>query len=237
MQKLASTWGDDFELHLVGHSAGAIILGHMLSAMAARGMSGHIRSLHLYAPACSVQFANRHYTPHADLMQRLYLHILSDRVERNDTVSSVYHKSLLYLVSNALEMDLRTPILGLENAFKPDHKGWDGTSSTVTPCVPGSRRPQCRPVQARAHHGVGYRHRADRLARPTHQSHTWQFRQRHRHPAPDLGAYHRESAGEAGGRFARFLNAGDVCASAARPFGSCTPPWVTRQPGEPREQV
>ncbi len=130
LQRLAGTWGDDFELHLVGHSAGAIILGHMLGALAARGMIGRIRSMHLFAPACSVQFANRHYMPHAELMQRLYLHILSDRVERNDTVASVYRKSLLYLVSNALEMDLRTPILGLENVFKPDYKGWDGTSST-----------------------------------------------------------------------------------------------------------
>ncbi|MCW5642657.1 MAG: peptidase C1 [Rhodoferax sp.] len=129
LQRLAGTWGDDFELHLVGHSAGAIMLGHMLSALAARGMSGCVRTMHLFAPACSVQFANRHYTPHAALMQHLYLHILSDRVERNDTVATIYRKSLLYLVSNALEMDLRTPILGLENAFRPDYKGWDGTSS------------------------------------------------------------------------------------------------------------
>ena len=37
---------------------------------------------------------------------------------------------MLYLVSNALEMDLRTPILGLANVFDPDYRGWDGTSST-----------------------------------------------------------------------------------------------------------
>ncbi len=130
LQKLAGTWGNDFELHLVGHSAGSIILGHMLTALAARGMTALVRSMHLFAPACSVQFANRHYTPHVELMQRLYLHILSDRVERNDSVAVVYRKSLLYLVSNALEIDLRTPILGLANAFDPDYRGWDGTSST-----------------------------------------------------------------------------------------------------------
>ena len=129
LQKLSDTWGEEFELHLVGHSAGAIILGHMLSALAARGLSGRIRSMHLFAPACTVQFANQHYAPQAELMKRLYLRILSDRVERNDTVAAIYRKSLLYLVSNALEMDLRTPILGLENAFNPDYKGWDGTSS------------------------------------------------------------------------------------------------------------
>lgn len=129
LQKLCDTWGEDFELHLVGHSAGSIILGHMLSALAARGLSGRIRSMHLFAPACTVQFANQHYAPQVSLMKRLYLRILSDRVERNDTVAAIYRKSLLYLVSNALEIDLRTPILGLENAFNPDYKGWDGTSS------------------------------------------------------------------------------------------------------------
>ncbi len=129
LQKLCDTWGDEFELHLVGHSAGAIILGHLLSALAARGLSGRVRSMHLHAPACTVQFANLHYAPQADLMKRLYMRILSDRVERNDTVAAIYRKSLLYLVSNALEIDLRTPILGLANAFNPDYKGWDGTSS------------------------------------------------------------------------------------------------------------
>ena len=77
-----------------------------------------------------MQFANRHYAPNVELMKRLYIDLLSDRVERNDNVAAVYRKSLLYLVSNGLEVDLRTPLLGLENAFKEDYPGWDGTSST-----------------------------------------------------------------------------------------------------------
>ena len=75
-------------------------------------------------------FANRHYAPHAELMKRLHLDVLSDRVERNDNVVAIYRKSLLYFVSNALEADLRTPILGLENVLRQDYSGWDGTSST-----------------------------------------------------------------------------------------------------------
>jgi hypothetical protein len=98
--------------------------------MAPRGLTERVAGVHLYAPACTVQFANRHYAPHAELMKRLYMQVLSDRVERNDNVVAVYRKSLLYFVSNALEVDLRTPILGLENVFKPDYSGWDGTSST-----------------------------------------------------------------------------------------------------------
>lgn len=129
LQKLVATWADKLEIHLVGHSAGSIILGHLLTSLAARGLAPKVSSIHLYAPACTVQFANRHYAPQSELMKRLYLHVLSDERERGDSIAA-YRKSLLYLVANALEVDLRTPILGLENVFKEDFAGWDGTSST-----------------------------------------------------------------------------------------------------------
>ncbi|WP_440224301.1 C1 family peptidase [Dokdonella sp. MW10] len=131
LQKLCETWGDDLEIHLVGHSAGAILLGRLISALTARGLVGKVASTHLYAPACTVEFANRHYAPHEALMKRLHLDVLSDRAERDDAVGGVYRKSLLYLVSNALEADLRTPILGLDRIFREDDAGWDGTSSTA----------------------------------------------------------------------------------------------------------
>lgn len=130
LNKLAETWGDAFELHLVGHSAGSIILGQLLTLLASRGMDAMVNTIQLYAPACTVQFANRHYATRAALMERLYLDVLSDRNERDDSVASVYRKSLLYLVSNALETDLRTPILGLEQVSNKDYAGWDGSSAT-----------------------------------------------------------------------------------------------------------
>ncbi len=130
LQKLASTWGDDFELHLVGHSAGSIILGNLLTPLEKRGLSARIASIQLYAPACSVQFANRHYASRPELMKRLYIDVLSDANERDDNVVGIYRKSLLYLVSNALETDLRTPILGLANASDPKFHNWDGSSTT-----------------------------------------------------------------------------------------------------------
>ena len=130
LQKLASTWGDALEIHLVGHSAGSIILGHLLTLASARGLKERISTIHLYAPACTVQFATRHYAPQKELMERLYLDVLSEQNERDDNVVAIYRKSLLYLVSNALETDLRTPILGMENVFKPDYTGWDGSSAT-----------------------------------------------------------------------------------------------------------
>jgi pimeloyl-ACP methyl ester carboxylesterase len=130
LQKLISTWGDQLEIHLVGHSAGSIILGHMVQLMGQRGLADKITSLHLYAPACTVQFANRVYAPQAALLKKTQISVLSDRVERDDNTVAIYRKSLLYLVSNALETDLRTPILGLHNVFNPEYNGWDGASST-----------------------------------------------------------------------------------------------------------
>lgn len=137
LQALAATWGERFELHLVGHSAGSIALGHLISSLMGRqragrddGLATRLRSVHLYAPACSVAFANRHYAAHSAVMERLHLDVLSDRREREDQVAAVYRKSLLYFVSNCLEADLRTPILGMEKVDDPSYAGWDGTSDT-----------------------------------------------------------------------------------------------------------
>ncbi|MDB5818973.1 MAG: peptidase [Rhizobacter sp.] len=137
LQSLAGNWGDRFELHLVGHSAGSIALGHMLSAMAARrvagrdgGLAQRLSSVHLYAPACTVAFANKHYAMDEAVMQRLYMNVLSDKVERDDNVVSIYRKSLLYMVSNSLEGDLHTPILGLQRVMAENDPGWDGSSDT-----------------------------------------------------------------------------------------------------------
>ena len=131
IQSLAAAWGSSLELHLVGHSAGSIILGSMLTAMAARpDVKSALKSVHLYAPACTVAFACKHYAIDPDVMERLYLDVLSDKEERDDHVVSIYRKSLLYLVTNALETDLRTPILGQERINDPSYSGWDGSSDT-----------------------------------------------------------------------------------------------------------
>ena len=135
LRSLADSWGDRFELHLMGHSAGSIMLGRLLGNLAQKGLLNVVKSVHLYAPACTVAFANQHYAPQTEIMKRLYVDILSDTCEQNDNVAFIYQKSLLYFVSNALEADKRMPILGLENVFKPDYGEWEGselTSRTLT---------------------------------------------------------------------------------------------------------
>ena len=74
-------------------------------------------------------FANQYYATHDALMHNLYIDLLTDRNELDDNVGP-YRKSLLYLVSNALETDIHTPILGLANVMDPAYTQWDGTSVT-----------------------------------------------------------------------------------------------------------
>jgi hypothetical protein len=106
------------EIHLVGHSAGSIILGYLLDLLPARKLE--VASCHLYAPACTVRFALQHYVPAIGNQvlprKRFHIHLLADAVEICDTVGP-YRKSLLYLVSRALETCHKMPILGLEQAF------------------------------------------------------------------------------------------------------------------------
>jgi hypothetical protein len=131
LHSLAGSWGDNFEIHLIGHSAGSIMLGKLLTNLAQKDLTRHVKTVHLYAPACSVAFANRYYAPHEDIMQRLYLDILADRQEQDDNVAYIYQKSLLYFVSNALESDAHMPILGMANVYDNNFNGWDGTSTTA----------------------------------------------------------------------------------------------------------
>jgi predicted chitinase len=131
IRSLAGSWGDDFELHLVGHSAGSIMLGKMLGNLAQKELIHLVKSCHLYAPACSVAFANKEYAPHQEVLQNLYLDILSDKLEVGDHVAHIYQKSLLYFVSNALDAEARTPILGLANVFDTDYSRWDGAAVTI----------------------------------------------------------------------------------------------------------
>ena len=111
----------NLEIHCIGHSAGSIILGHMLTRLTK--LKTPVRSVHLYAPACTTEFALEHYKRAVDAgtlaRKRLRISILSDQRERGDTVGP-YGKSLLYLVSRALEEVHKMPLLGLENAWGAD---------------------------------------------------------------------------------------------------------------------
>jgi hypothetical protein len=120
LETLRAEVGKDLEIHLLGHSAGAILLGHLSNRLVVRKID--IASLGLYAPACTMAFATDFLGKALGARQlnrrRVYFELLSDARERDDTVGP-YGKSLLYLVSRALEDVHKTPLLGLAAAWDP----------------------------------------------------------------------------------------------------------------------
>ncbi len=109
---------DNLEVHLIGHSAGAILLGALLEPL--RRARLNVKTLRLFAPACTTRFALERYRPALRSGQiearHFYVHTLSDKLERDDSVGP-YRKSLLYLVSRAFEDVHKTPLLGLDRSF------------------------------------------------------------------------------------------------------------------------
>lgn len=106
-------------IHLIGHSAGAIVSAYALDMLHSLGMSA--KTVTLYAPACTAELANLSFGAHlqAGRLKTLHIDYLSDDRERKDACVqklgvTLYSKSLLYLVSRAFESEHKTPILGLE---------------------------------------------------------------------------------------------------------------------------
>ncbi|WP_211101818.1 C1 family peptidase [Azospirillum baldaniorum] len=111
-------------LHLVGHSAGAIVLGRFLEALGRFELQNlELGSVHLMAPACTVEFFNATYGSYLRgsgalrLKDKIYLYNLSNDLELNDRVGVAgmpgYGRSLLYLVSRAYEEKANTPLAGM----------------------------------------------------------------------------------------------------------------------------
>lgn len=119
----------DLEIHLVGHSAGSILLGHLLDRFASKKLTASTCTL--YAPACTLAFALRHYgrahTKKVLSKRKLYCDVMSEERERADSVGP-YGKSLLYLVSRALEDVHKMPLLGMQRAWQgeaPERDLWN----------------------------------------------------------------------------------------------------------------
>jgi hypothetical protein len=123
--------GKTLELHLIGHSAGSILLAHLLGRLAGPDPV-RVSSCELYAAACSSGFAVQHYgaADRAGVLpiDRLRLHVLTDANERADGLPSaerdIYGKSLLYLVSRALDDVRKQPLLGMERALCAEDPAW-----------------------------------------------------------------------------------------------------------------
>lgn len=107
-------------IHLVGHSAGAILLGELLqrSFLEQKAPGPRLESISLFAPACTESYFDGLQKQMATALGKnapdTVVYALTENLERSDSVGGIYRKSLLYLIANALENKSDTPILGLE---------------------------------------------------------------------------------------------------------------------------
>lgn len=139
---LADKYSDEFEIHVAAHSAGSIFHAPVVRLLTAtgkitqgylKGFTGlglKIASCTLWAPACTVELFKENYLPSitAGSIARFAIFTLTDQAENDDNCGGIYHKSLLYLVSNAFEQRFRIPvfrndgepILGMQKFIKDD---------------------------------------------------------------------------------------------------------------------
>ena len=137
------------QIHLVGHSTGAILLAALLEALGKEARAPVIETCSLMAPACTHQVFKEVYRPLLDRraaplrIDRLAIYNLSDALEQDDTVTVAYRKSLLYLVSNSFEAETGQRLLGMQKFRR--FLGVAPTGSTFRIEVSnGSRGPRVR---------------------------------------------------------------------------------------------
>lgn len=101
------------KVHIVGHSAGSILHGAFIKLLRDRKIP--LQSVTLWAPACTIGHFKEYYLPSLKGQDRhirnFAVYCLSDAAEQDDDCAHIYHKSLLYLVSNAFEKRFRIPLL------------------------------------------------------------------------------------------------------------------------------
>lgn len=119
--QVAEPGRNNFELHIVGHSAGSIFTAYAIDTLLSIGVP--IKTVQFMAPAITIElFKEKLLAPIQNKQcPQPTMYILGDDAEKSDTVSA-YGKSLLYLVSNSFERRRNTPILGMERFINAKNK-------------------------------------------------------------------------------------------------------------------
>lgn len=122
------------EVHVAGHSAGSILMAPLVQLLATKGavdwtgmpdtaglahpasdagLGVPVKSVTMWAPACTIDLFARCYRPAVDSgqVERFALFTLTDKAEQDDHCGRIYNKSLLYLVSHAFEAVARNPLI------------------------------------------------------------------------------------------------------------------------------
>lgn len=131
-------------LHLLGHSAGAIVHSHIIDFVS-RQKGMQFESVSFMAPAVRVDTFDRLVAPRLkDGRVRRYQQLhLTDKAEEDDPTCGPYRRSLLYLVSQSFEQPegkagqgerwQPVPILGMQRYFDAYAPGLKNTTVHVSP--------------------------------------------------------------------------------------------------------
>ena len=151
LANLLGSSGRSYEVHVAGHSAGSIFMGPLVQLLTSpagaaipadslkdetgqqwdpiNGLGLTIETCTLWAAACTTGLFKATYMPAIKnkSLAATALFSLTGGAELDDNCASIYHKSLLYLVSNAFEKEPRKffkkdgwPILGMEKFVQSD---------------------------------------------------------------------------------------------------------------------
>ncbi len=134
LKKLISRSKKDVEVHIGGHSAGSIFHAPLVQYLTskgklpgaawdgARGLDLMVNTCSLWAPAIRMQEFHETYLPaiESGALKRFNLYTLTNEAERGDHCANIYRKSLLYMVSNALEENYEEPLLGMQTFVEAD---------------------------------------------------------------------------------------------------------------------
>jgi hypothetical protein len=111
----------DLIIDLVGHSAGSIVICQMLRTASLASLPIRIRNIIFMAPACSSQLFLNEIVRAPGRCETFRMFTMSDPFEcKNYLVPLVYTRSLLYLISGALDGLDDEPIAGLDRFLQGD---------------------------------------------------------------------------------------------------------------------
>lgn len=128
-------------VHLVAHSAGALVHTHLIPRIVRAGLS--LSTVNLLSPAVAVQeFSTVAGAAMEASQARMLVAYLTDAAERSDATCSPYGHSLLYMVSRVLEEEPDTPLLGLEQHLVPAVLQRDWGARVTRLMSPGGRTPE-----------------------------------------------------------------------------------------------
>jgi predicted chitinase len=148
------------EIHMVGHSAGSILLAPVVKLLTDRGLK--VETCTLWAPACTVDLFRSAYLPamQKGTLGKMAVFALSDKTERDDNCARIYNKSLLYLVSAAFEKEARIPlfregepILGMERWIDADLRQTFQKLGAELVLAPNNQPADSQSASAAMHHG------------------------------------------------------------------------------------